>query len=204
MSTFSPPSSWSAAHLELCQVNNNRIFTSPLNGWRQTATLPGARWGWNITFPEQAVAVRRTIEAILSKLNGMEHRLALYDLARPVPSGTCNLAGVTASAAAQFATVLVLAGCGAGKTLLAGDWLSVVTTAGSQLLMVTDDVTADGSGNITCNTRPSLRASVTGGASVTLDHPTGLFVLAKPEITYPREAAGKCPQFGVSLVEVFQ
>lgn len=204
MTTYAQPALWSAAHLELVQVSNNMKFESLLNGAVQTGSLPGAKWGWNVTFPEQNSAIRQRIEGSLSRMSGNEHRVQMYDLARPAPLGTCNLTGVTVSGAvAQFALSMTLAGCGASKTLYAGDWFSVITAAGSQLLMVADDATANGSGVMSINFRQDLRAAVSSGTAVTLDKPTALYVVMTNPLMFPREAAGKCPEFSIQLSEVF-
>ena len=203
MTTYAVTSAWAAAHAELIQQHNSKSFQSSLNGSVQTGSLPGARWGWNITFPEQNIAVRSRIEALLTKLSGREHRLQLHDLSKPTPRGTINLSGVTAGAAAQFVSTMVLAGCGNTKTLLEGDWISVVTTGGVQIVMVTDDSTSDAGGNMSVNFRHPLRAAVSGGATVVTNAPVGLFVLSSPELSFPREAGFKCPQFSISFGEVF-
>lgn len=83
-------------------------------------------------------------------------------------------------------------------TLLAGDWLSV----GGQLLQVAADATATDAGTLTVEVRPMLRAAASGGAAVTLDKPTALFVLqGSPEM--PRDGNNTCPPMAADFVEVF-
>ncbi|ACB34500.1 hypothetical protein Lcho_2234 [Leptothrix cholodnii SP-6] len=207
MTTYTYPTTGSAfapAGLTWTQRHNTRVSTSSLNGATQTSSLPGSRWAVSLDYPIQTYAERAQIEALLTRLSGMEHRLALWDVSRPQRRGTCNLTGVTVSAvAAQFAAGLVLAGCGASTTLLAGDWLRVTTSNGAQLLQIAADATASAGGAMTVETRPLLRGSVASGAAVTLDKPTALFVLATPELSIPRGGTNKCPPFSVELMEVF-
>lgn len=186
------------------QRHNTRMSVSPLSGAVQTISLPGMRWGVTLEWPAHSYAERALVEGLLTLLAGPEHRLVLSDLARPGPQGTINLTGVTMSAAAQFATTVTLNGCGASTSLRPGDWLSVTTAAGVQLLQACNNATATSGGVMSgVMVRPMLRGSVTAGAAVTLDRPTGLFVLAEPELAIPRGGAGICPPFSVDLIEVF-
>ncbi len=376
---------WYAERMALRVFHNNRQNVSPLNGFTQTLALPGARWGWTLDFPEHTYAERAELEGFIARLNGNEHRLALWDFARPTPRGSIALTGVTAASAVQFASSLVLAGCrprnnlllrsqefdnaawvkqnctvtasgttdplggstaerivedavaGVGRyvaqsnawvagttyvisahfrevtaglkryagilvpaavmgsntgvqwdiatgtatatagtvlasgtqalsnswrrvwcavtavnsvssgaqfrfddaasniggtwdgdgtsgmhiwgaqvevastpsahvpfaQLLAGDWLSLPIAGGAQLLMVAENATANGGGAMTVPVRHMLRGAVSGGAAVTLDRPTGLFVLANPAQDWPRSGSNRTPAASVELVEVF-
>ena len=206
MSTYTWPTSGKAFYLAgitIAQRHNQRMSTSELSGAIQTISLPGMRWSASLDFPKQTYAERAELEGWFSRLSGMEHRAALWDISRPVPRGTCNLSGVTASAASQFATSIQLNGLGASKTVLAGDWLKVTTATGAQLLQVAADATANGSGVATVEVRAMLRGAVSGGAAVTLDKPTALYILAQPQFAVPRGGAGICPPFSLELIEVF-
>ena len=183
---------------------NARTSTSSLSGATQTVSLPGSRWLVQLDFAQQTYAERAQLEALFMRLNGQEHRLALWDFARSTPRGTSNTGGVTVRvAAAQFATSLSLQGLGAGRTLLAGDWAAVATAAGNQLVQVSADATADASGYATVEVRAMLRGAASAGAAVTLVQPAGLFVLAQPDLQVPRGPSGFCPAFSVDLIEVF-
>lgn len=98
---------------ELKVIDNlQRMHESPLSGAIQTQSLPGARWGYDITIPAHYTDLRRQVEAMLIRLSGRQHRLRLWDIKNPVPAGNIALTGVTlGAAAAQFATALQLAGC---------------------------------------------------------------------------------------------
>lgn len=98
---------------ELRVIDNlQRAHESPLSGYTQTQAMPGARWGWLMSWPDQAMADRDVVEAFLLKLSGRQHRVSIWDFRRPRPLGDIVLSGVTlGSAAAQFATSLQLAGC---------------------------------------------------------------------------------------------
>lgn len=200
MATYSLPSDFPIPQTSvLRQVHNNLAFTSPLSGFTQTASLPGARWGWQLDWGALTVPTRARLEGLLTRLGGQEHRLLLWDFKRPRPLGTINTAGVTASAAAQFAESLTLNGCGANTTLRAGDWFSV----GGQLLMCAVDATASGAGVMTVEFRHRLRAAVSGGAAVTLIQPTALYILSGPSLDFPRQPGRAEPGMGAEFIEVF-
>lgn len=103
--------------------NTQRTLESPLSGYVQTISMPGARWGWSLGMPAQSVADRSTVEGFLLRLSGREHRARIWDLKRPRPLGNIGTSGVTlASAAAQFATSLQLTGCVGVNRVLNGSF----------------------------------------------------------------------------------
>lgn len=179
---------------------NARHNTSADSGVSQTVTRPGSRWGWSVSMAPMLTDVRDDFEGFLVGLSGMEHRVSTWDWKRPRPRGSINLTGVTlAATAAQWSTSLSLAGCGASKTLLRGDWLA----AGNQLFRVASDAAANGSGAMTVEVRHMTRAAIAGGAAVTLDRPTALYIMAEPTLELPRAPGRVQPAFGFDLVEVF-
>lgn len=181
--------------------NAQRVAESPLSGDVQTLSMPGARWGWDITLSGASGDELASIEAFLVRLSGREHRVSLWDFKRPRPRGTCNTSGVTLnSTAAQFATTLSLAGCGASKTLLAGDWLGL---SSGQVVMVVADATANGSGVMSVEVRQMLRAQVSSGASVTLEKPTALYVRTDSNLAQMRNGNVTQEPVAMSFVEVF-
>ncbi len=191
----------SPREMTLGQRHNDRAKISSHNGSVQTTSLPGARWRWVLQWPNQAQATRLRLEGVLDKLSGLEHRLRLWDIKRPRPRGTCNISGVTLStAAAQFATTLVLAGCGASRTLLAGDWIN---PGGFQLVRVVDDAVANGSGVMTVSVRHPLRYAIAAGASVVVEKPTSLFILESSDLAYPRQPGAVEPEMQVQMMEAW-
>ena len=186
------------------QLQNQRVSRSSLNAATQVVSLPGARWLVPMSFQQQDYATRAALDAFLVRLSGREHRAALFHWARPVPRGTCNLAGVTVSSlAAQFATTVVLTGCGNTKTLLAGDMVGLVTSTGNQLVQVSADATSNAGGVMTIEVRPLLRGSVAAASAVTLDRPTAQFILTDDPLVVPYGSGNECPEFTVNFEEAF-
>lgn len=188
------------------QHHNNQVSVSPLNGFTQTASLPGMRWGWAMDWVTIRNGDRPDIEAFVTSLSGREDRVQIYDFQNPTPRGNCNLSGVTVqSTAAAFAKSIALAGCGAGKTLKARDWVGLPT---GQLVMVVSDAVANGSGVMTLNIRPMLRSTVLSGGPVTLNSPTALYILTESSISLPRSPGMANPNlagpgFSLEFVESF-
>lgn len=205
MTTYAWPTTYSkhipmAAALRI--ITNGRSNSSAESGVTQTVTRPGSRWGWSITMAPMLNSVRDDFEGWLAGLSGMEHRISTWDWQRSVPRGTINISGVTmSSSAAQFATSVSLAGCGANATLKRGDWLKFT---GGQLCRCIQDATANGSGVMTVQIRHSLRIAVTSGTDVTVYRPTGLYVLTEPTIQLPRQPGPVQPGFSFDMIEVFE
>lgn len=184
---------------------NQRVSVSTLNGATQSVSLPGARWVAMLDFPVHTYPERSQLEGFLNRLSGMEHRLSLWDHRRPTPRGTCSVGGVTASAAAQFATTVVLNGCGVSTTLLQGDWIGLTTSTGAQVVQVTADFTATAGGvmSLTDGIRPMLRGSVAGASAVVLTRPSSLFLIEDEQLVIPYGPQNLCPEFTLQLMEVF-
>lgn len=116
-------------------------------------------------------------KSLMMRMQGQVNQLALWDHMRPVPIGTMRGTMVVDVNAAAGAVQLVIdAGAGeAGQTLKQGDLLGLGSGLTQQVVMVTADATADGSGVITVDIQPPLRNAFTAGASVTWDQPKALF-----------------------------
>ena len=91
-----------------------------------------------------------------------------------------------------------MAGCGANKTLKAGDFFSV----NGQLIMNPSDATADGSGVMTLPVITRLRMTAAATAIVTLQRPTATFVL-DPNTWTSGYGLGANQGLGVDFTEVF-
>ncbi len=112
--------------------------------------------------------------ALTLKLKGRVNVLAAHNPARSAPQGSMRGTLTLASPVARGAeTMTVTGGAGqASKTLLAGDLLQIGTGYGtSQLVMVTDDSTSNGSGSITLQFAHPARYDFPAGTAVTWDKP---------------------------------
>lgn len=201
MTIYAWPPGFVPARASLRSITNSRSNTSAESGVTQTIVRPGSRWGWSIEMPAMTLERRAAFEAWLTRLSGMTHRAAVSDWMRPRPRGTCNVAGVSvAGGAPQFSATVPLQGCGAGRTLLAGDWIKFM---GGQLCMVAADAQADGAGLMTVEVRHELRVALAAGSPVTLDAPTALYIATDATHELPRAPGLAQPAFGFDLIEVF-
>lgn len=183
------------------QVLNQRSSTSSLSGFTQVLGLPGTRWAVTLDMPRQSYAERLELKAFLDRLEGRKHLVNLFCWVRQQPAGTINLSGVTVSTtAAQFAETVVLTGCGASKTLKAGDWMVIA----GQRLAVVADATATGGGVMTVEVRHQLRQAITAGTPVALDRPAApmmLNVQGAETVPVPFNGNGVAPAFTLDFLE---
>lgn len=163
MSTYDWPTSrvFVPGMAELRVIDNTqRSLESPLSGYVQTISMPGARWGWGFDFPAQNIADRSALEGYLLRLSGREHRVRLWDLKRPRPLGNIATSGVTlGAAAAQFASSLALAGCRAARNLLSNPGFELDSNADG----VADGWSALTSGSVGTVTRELVTAAPNTG-----------------------------------------
>lgn len=182
---------------------------SILSGAIQTSGVPGKRWKVSMILPAKSFndrSVRKEVEGFLDRLNGKEHRVALWHLGRKGidgeyghPAGTINQTGVTVhTTVGQFSSTIALAGCGANAVLKAGDMFSV----NGQLLMNPEDATADGAGVIELPLIARLRIEAGATTPVVLKRPTATFILDDNTWT-SGYSIGQNQPLGLSFTEVF-
>ncbi len=185
--------------------NTQESQRSPLNASTQTLGQPGTRWLQRFNYSTLEEEDAALFEQFLMMLNGKEHRALLPMFARPVPRGTIALSGVSVDGAVVFgATSVDLSGCGAGATLLPGDFFAI----NHQVVMVvgTSAFTADGSGDMAgVNFRPFVRpvAGWADNASVVTDRPTARYMQETDESLW-RTSSPIFTDFTFSFVEAFQ
>jgi len=185
MTTFVFPTlSINPARLQLTLKSNTQVFRSPLNGQAQVLELTGARWraAWSYARLQEADAA--LLQAFLLQLRGQANDFTMYNWSRPVPRGTINLSGVTLNNdVAQFASTVNLSGCGAARTLVAGDYLGI---AGALHMVVGGPTyTASGGGAMTSvSIEPPVRTASLAGVSVTTDKPTVKMMLEDPAASW--------------------
>jgi hypothetical protein len=178
---------------------------SVMNGAVQTSGMPGTRFKCNMILPSATAANRAAVEGFLARLNGREHRVRLWHFTRNgingygYPMGNINTTGVTVAVnASQFSTSLTLAGCGANKTLQAGDFLGI----NGQLFINPETVTANSSGVMVLPVVSRLRSAATVGQAVNLVRPTATFVMDANGFTSSHVPGANQP-LGLDFTEVF-
>ena len=79
MSTYNWPSSIEPSLQTFELVTNTRTFQSPINSAVQTSSRKGSYWKTTIELQNIKGGNRSWIQALLSRLNGQEHRLKIRD-----------------------------------------------------------------------------------------------------------------------------
>ena len=183
--------------LDWSLVPNTQTFQSPLSGSVQTVEMPGARWKAAFTMDNLTEADSALLQAFLVKLRGRAGRFTLHNFARYEPRGTQRGTPLV-KGAAQTGNTLIIDGCTVAATLLAGDYFAV----NSELKMVVEDATANGSGEMTLTIEPPLRSSPADNAAITLLQPTAVFMLSNDELKWNTQP-GRLSSFSVDCIEAW-
>ncbi len=175
MSVITFPSALSGATMKWAPRRRDVAFNSVFGSQSVGVSAPG--WAVNLVAPPMKESDAGAWKALLMLLDGNVNQLELWDMQRPAPLGTMRGTMTLNGAHAQGATALsVTAGAGqASTTLKQGDLLGLGSTTTQQVVMVTADATANGSGVIAVNIKFPLRNAFSGGASVVWDKPKALF-----------------------------
>jgi hypothetical protein len=161
------------------------VTRSPFTGAQQVQEWSSA---WQIALELRALRVSdvAVLAAWIASMRGRVGTALVGPMIHARPRGTANTAGVATGTAAARARALPVTGLGAGKTLLAGDFLQLGSGAGARLHQLVATATADGAGAATLDIEPPLRAPVTPGNAVTLMAPKGVFRLTSNAPPVPR------------------
>lgn len=176
MSDYTWPSGrdWVPRRFQMMVMANTRTFISPYTQGLQVTDLLADFWAVTLDMvPGNDPIVGGQVEAFFDRLKGASNRIILWNLKRPAPLGTLRGTPTLSAAAAQLANTASIQTT-AGATLYAGDMIGI----GGQLVRCMADATANGSGVMSVEFAPRLRAAQVSGAAVTWDKPTSTFVLS--------------------------
>jgi hypothetical protein len=140
-------------------------------------------------------------QTMIMQLRGKTNQLALWNMGRPQPKGTMRGSMTLANTAAGATSLVITAAGQASKTLLFGDYLGIGSGLTQQVVMVTADATANGSGVITVSTEPALRNAFAGGAGVTWYRPCALFRRQGSSSSWDYEPGGVVKGMSLDLLE---
>jgi hypothetical protein len=156
------------------QRRSDLAEVSETTGAANIRLLGPPRWKLSVESPRMLSPAQVAIwQPLVLNLRGRVNHLAMWDAGQPAPLGTMRgTLTVSGTPAAGATSVTITGGVGqAGTTLKANDWLQFGTGLTSQLVNVTADATANGSGVITVTFEPPLRIALTNGSAVTWDRP---------------------------------
>jgi hypothetical protein len=135
-------------------ATNTRIFTSPFTQTSQRLAMPGAHWEASFVFSALKRNDAAPWQAFLMKLKGAASTFFANDPSATHPQGTGS--GIPLiNGSGQTGTQLLTDGWLPSQTVLkAGDYFQI----GSELKIITADVTSSISGSATLQFEPALRS----------------------------------------------
>ena len=186
--------------IKLTQTNTVAVNTNPWTRQQQVYDFQAGWWEADITLPPMKATVARQWFAFFSECRGQANVFAIGD---PICAAPCGQPHGTPVVNGTGNTGYSLATRGwtpsAPDVLMAGDYIQV----GYRLYLVTENATADGSGNATLAIWPQFRnldSNVTDGTTVVTHGATGLFRLKENTLSWSTTGA-KTYGFQFSVVE---
>ena len=175
------------------------VYTSPLSGDAQTASLPGAdRWVVRMEWPALTRDRSMALEAFLASLRGRVNRLVVWNLGRPALRGAGGGTPVV-NGANQTGSTINISGLPNNLTgwARAGDMLGI----GGQLVMVTASVNSNGSGQAAVSIVPPQRVAPSNGSAIVVAAPTARFVAAEDTVRWRYGRPAMATGHQIELVE---
>ena len=192
-----PPSSPKAVRFALEFQPNTASARSIFTKEVQTYVHDGLVWAGSITLPPLLNTTQaRDWHGFLVSLNGLEGTFTYGPVQHATPSGTQAADIALRSAAAIGAQSIEVDGMTASATLLRGDMISIA----SRLYMLTEDATANGSGEADLTLSHPLRAAAANNDTVTILNPVGTWRLSDPNVVR-QIVPGGVSQISFSVVE---
>lgn len=181
----------------LVLYRKQQAMSSPFSG--ATQVVEGfAQWRLTFLWPRMNILRARAASGWLNSLAGQRGSF-LY---RPAASGLPLPSRSTVGSTPHESTAMTIGGWGAGAAsfLTAGTFFSV----GDQLLQITSaPLAANGSGQVTIEFQPFLRATYANGTTVNFTGPTGLFRLDSGDLGGYSIDCDYLPEFApVAAIEV--
>jgi hypothetical protein len=176
------PTNFGMSKIELRAINAVAYSQSPFTFVGQVHAYAGQTWQADITLPNMKRDYAEEWVAFLVALRGHFGSFYLSDplgkVARGTPTGTPLVNG-----AGQTGGTLLLDGATPSVTgwLKAGDYIQLGSSSGSRLHKVLLSADSDGSGNVTLELWPHMRAAPAGDSTVVVNNAKGLFRLSSNE-----------------------
>lgn len=200
MSVITFPSTLNLARMTWGTRRRDVVFTSPFGS--QAVEISGPLWEITINPPPALEANSGAWKALTMQLAGKVNQLAIWDMNRPEPIGTMRGTMTLNADIAQGATSMSIIASGqAGTTLVNGDLIGIGTGTQQQVVMVTNNPTADGSGIIAVNFAPWVRNAFAGGYAVTWSKPAALFRMVQSSADWEYGPGRVTSSGAIALVE---
>ncbi len=175
------------------------IAVSPFSGQAQSYTHNGIVWYATVQLPPMTNNQLREYHGFLVALNGVEGSFTCPTFGYSTPAGTQNANFNLASDEDLYSKELSVDGMTASATLIRGDILSIA----DRIYMITEDVTASGSGTATIKISHGLRAAASSGAAVNVIWPVGTWRLEPSQSIAQSQMIGGVGQvYSFAMAEV--
>jgi len=175
---LSVPTTIGLASVEFRAINAVATSQSPFTYKQQVFVHPGQRWELSASIPPCKRDLAEDWVGFLMSLKGNQGTFLIGDVnsttARGSAGGTPLVKGGT-----QTGGTLLIDGATVSQTgwLKAGDYIQLGTGLGARLHKVLQDADSDGSGDVTLEIWPDLRASPADNATILIANTVGLFRL---------------------------
>ena len=170
------------------------LTQSPWTASQQVQLNQGQMWTIGIDLPPMNEGAARNWFGTLLALRGQFGTVLYGPPTMKAPRGNWGAAPVV-NAGGQTGQILAVAGLPASAVIRAGDFFQLGSGSSARLYHVTQDATADGSGNVTLDIWPRLRTSPAASSAIITSSPVGIFRLASPSISLSWEPF----RYGLSL-----
>lgn len=179
---LSLPATTDIAAIKIRKSNAVAASISPFTLTAQVQEHQGEAWGATVQLRAMTRADGNKWAAFLAVLRGPSNTFLLGDPHNTAPLGAAKSTpgAPLVMGASQTGSSLVFDGAPNNVTdyLLAGDWMQLGTGTTSRLYMVVEDVSSNGSGEVTASISPDLRSSPANNDTVTLTNTVSRFRLA--------------------------
>lgn len=179
--------------------SSNTIVSSTrsiFSGATKTQKQPGQWWEAAITLPPLDADESAVWKAFIASLNGVEHTFLLGDPQYTGPRGAAASTPGTpvVKGASQLGQTLEIDGAPNNVTgyLKAWDYIQIGSGSDARLHAILVDADSDGSGNVTLELFPEIRAGEdpSDNAAIVLTDPVGNFRLTQNHVPFPAAPSG--------------
>lgn len=193
------PSSPGIRVSEFGLISNTQVFRSPTTGSIQTRELPGARWFGAYSLPPMDRSAAAAWRSFLAQMRGQAGRAYGFDPDHKTPIGSAGGAPFVLGAG-QVGTSLQTSGwpVSVQGVLLPGDYMQV----GTQLLMVTESVDSDASGQALVRFEPPIRVSPAEDQIVVVNKASCVMALDDATVVWSGDS-NSLISLSFSMTEVF-
>lgn len=175
------PSSPAPARFTINQTSFSALTQSPFSASQQVQALPGQLWSFSVEFPPMNDTQARDFFGTLAQLKGRYGTFLFGDPRWTAPRGDWGAAPLV-NGPGQSGQTLAVSGLPGSAIVRAGDYFQTGSGATARLHMVTVDATANGSGEVTLDIWPRLRATPVDSSAIVTARPKGVFRLSSSNV----------------------